>query len=187
MLRNPHKKRHIKKLAAPAIYANVRTNEDGIMQWQLLFVTAQMNARVRDQTPMVTSETAFRKLEKNKRRGDFYGIAYTDYDKFTHRGTNKEQRDSGFVACVAGMTTIINNYEDTITAGTLLRVAVTDDRVYMRPCKEDEYYADAKAVTTARKNMQMDIILRPAYTYPYEGKGVAAKESRMRIDSVEEY
>ena len=140
------------------------------MQRQLLFVTAQMNAaRVRDQTPMVTSDTAFRKLGDN-RRGEFYGIAYTDYDNFTHRGTNKEQRDSGFVACVAGMTTIRNNYEDTITAGTLLRVAVTNDRVYMRPCRENEYYADAKAVTTARKNMQMDIILRPAYTYPYEEK-----------------
>jgi len=157
------------------------------MQRQLLFVTAQMNARVRDQTPMVTSETAFRKLEEGtKRIGDFYGIAYTDYDNFTHRGTNKEQRDSGFVACVAGMTTIRNNYEDTITAGTLLRVAVADDRVYMRPCKDGEYYADAKAVTTARKNMQMDIILRPAYTYPYEEKGAAAKKQRIEIDDENE-
>ena len=157
------------------------------MQRQLLFVTAQTNAaRVRDQTPMVTSGIAFLKLG-DKMIGDFYGIAYTDYDNFTHRGTNKEQRDSGFVACVAGMTTIVNDHEDTITAGTLLRVAVKKDRVYMRPCNANEYYADAKAVTTARKKMQMDIILRPAYTYPYEGVGEEEVTDNEDEDYGEEY
>jgi len=165
MLRDPQKRRNVKKLAAPAIYANVQSADaKQVDQRELLFVSTRQVVKNRDQTPTVMSGTQFAKEESG--RGTFYGIAYTDYDKYTRRGMNTEGADSGFVACVAGMTTIINKHADSITAGTLLRVGVSDGKAYMRPLKDNEWYADAKAVTTARKEMQMDIILRPAFAYP---------------------
>jgi hypothetical protein len=168
MLHLPHRRRNIKKLAAPAIYANVQSHGgEQVKQRDLLFVYSSEKVRVRDQTAVVMNGNQFAKhVDERNGRGSFYGIANTDYDVFTRQGMNKEGKDSGFVACVAGMTTVFNESGATIIAGTLLRVAVHNKTACFRHLKKGEVYADAKAVTTARKDMQMDIILRPAYRYP---------------------
>jgi len=169
MLKQPARKRALKKLAAPAIYANVQSLKgENVQQNALLFVKQGTGSiRVRDQTAEVMTGDAFlnSSLDSGQPKGSFYGIAKTDYMKHDNRKKHKAGTHSGFVACVAGLTTITNTHKNKIVAGTLLRVAV-DTKAYLRPLKTGEWYADAKAVTTANPERQMDIILRPAYRYP---------------------
>ena len=108
-----------------------------------------------------------RKKELIKQRCQFIGVAVTG-----HKAEKIAKFDQGFVACVSGVITVMNESSETLHPGTPLTWDVSSKypvqhgihsrkvRFHFRKAQQDETVV-AKALSYSKKGTTVDILLHP--------------------------
>ena len=108
------------------------------------------------------------KKEEIKKKCKFIGVAVTG-----HKAQKISKFDQGFVACVSGIITVMNEGPDTLHPGALLTWEVSDKypiqhgihprkvRFRFRKATKDDDEIVGKVLSYSKKNSTVDILLHP--------------------------